>query len=78
MLLIDYHVLLNRRRLLTDSILGIGAIDRDAATEILLCAHDKAIAEKITIGAEWVESMQELLREEDEKHLDLGSCSAVQ
>ena len=70
--------MLDRRKILTDSILSIGATDRDAATEILLFAHEKAVAEEITIGTEWVKSMQEQLREEDEKHSDLDSCSAVQ
>ena len=70
--------LYTRRKLLTESILSIGATDRDAATEILLFAHNKSVAEDITIGTEWVKSMQDLLREEDDRILDLDSCSAVQ
>lgn len=73
-----YCILYSRRKLLTENILCIGATDRDAATEILLFAHNKAVAEEIKIGIEWVKAMQDLLREEDDKILDSDSCSAVQ
>lgn len=52
-----------RRKLLADSILSVGATDMDAAAEILHCAQEKALAEELVIGTEWVESIKELLRE---------------
>jgi hypothetical protein len=52
-----------RRKLLTDSILSVGATDMNAAVEILHCAQEKSQAEELAIGIEWVESIKELLRE---------------
>jgi hypothetical protein len=48
---------------LTDSILSVGATDMDAAAEILHCAQEKALAEGLVIGTEWVESIKILLLE---------------
>lgn len=48
---------------MADSILYVGATDMDAAAEILHCAEEKALAEGLVIGTEWVESMKILLLE---------------
>lgn len=71
-----------RRKLLTDSILSVGATDMDAAAEILHCAQEKALAEELVIGTEWVESIKELLREaalrEEEAIVDIEDEESIE
>jgi hypothetical protein len=63
---------------LTDGILSVGATDMDAAAEILQCAQEKALAEGLVIGTEWVESIKILLLEAAEAAVAAQAAEAAE